>query len=88
MSRMRSLFFPPKNRRIARIISIRSPSAFRGSIRELKRGGLTTTEKRALVLAQNRANAQLRRSNLSARERRQFREIKRIRLPKITKHRR
>lgn len=80
-----SLFFPARNERLARIISIRSPTAFRESIREVKRGGVTTEEFRALVLAQNRARAQLGRENLSPMERRQFSEISRIRLPRITR---
>jgi len=75
----------PKNRKLARDTSITSPTAFRGSITELRKGGITTEEKRALVLARNRANAQLNRKNLSSNERRQFREIGRMKLPKITR---
>ncbi len=75
----------PKSKRIARIINITSPTAFRESIRKLKKGGLSLQEKRALVLAQNRAAAQLDRRDLSGKERKQFKAIKRIRLPPITK---
>jgi len=80
-----SIFFPAKNKRLARIITTKSPTAFRRSIRTLKKGGLTVTEKRALVLARTRAAAQLKRRNLSTKERRQFRMIAKIRIGKITK---
>lgn len=79
----KTLFFPAKNERIARDISIKSPAAFRGSIKKLKRGGLTTPEGRGLVLARNRAGAQLKRKNLSPKERREFTTISRTRIPKF-----
>ena len=79
----KTLFFPAKNKRIARDISIKSPVAFRASIKKLKRGGLTTTEGRGLVLARNRAKAQLGRKNLSPNERRQFTTISRMHIPKF-----
>ncbi len=75
----------PKSKRIARIINITSPTAFRKSIRLLEKGGLSTHEKRALVLARNRAGAQLKRKNLSPRERKQMKAIKNQPLPKISK---
>jgi len=81
MVRATTLFFPAMNKRLARIISIKSPSAFRTSIRVLKRNGLTLSERRGLVLAQNRARAILRKRNLSPGERRQFRQIVSIRIP-------
>lgn len=64
------------NKRLAKIISIESPKAFKKSIKELKKGGLTTEEKRALVLARNRAGAMLNKKNLSFRERMEMTEIK------------
>ena len=79
------LFGKPKSKRLARIITIESPSKFRKSIREIKKGGVTLQEKRALVLARNIAGAQLQRKNLSAKERREFSKIKRTKLPKITR---
>ena len=79
------LFDPPKNRRLANIISIKSPMDFRESIQEVKKGGVTTEEKRALNLAQTRAKLQLRRENLSMKERDEFTTISRMRLPKITR---
>ncbi len=85
MARKNTLFGKPKSMRIARIIKIDSPTAFKESIRKLKKGGLTTREKRALVLARNRSAAQLKRKNLSPKERRQFRAIKKMKLPSITK---
>jgi len=81
----KSLFFPPKNKRLARIITIKSPTAFRKSITKLKKGGLTKTEKKALILARTRAKIQLRRKNLSAKERRQMREISRINIPRVSR---
>ena len=83
----RSLFFPARDERLARDISITSPSAFRKSIRTIRKGGVTVKERRGLVLAQNRADAQLNRKNLSPKERREFSEIVRIRIPKVTRRR-
>lgn len=77
-----TLFSKPKDKRLARIISIKSPKEFRGSIKTLKKGGLTLKERRGLVLAQNRAKAQLRRSNLSQKERKEFTQISRVKIPK------
>lgn len=82
---MKSIFFKPKDKLLARKISITSPTSFRESIRKLKQGGLNTKEKRALVLAQNRARAQLKRKHLSMKERKQFRQISNIKLPKISR---
>jgi hypothetical protein len=83
--RRRTIFFPPRHKKLSDIISIESPAAFRESIRRLQQRGIGATEKRALVLAQNRAKAMLRRRNLSARERRQLETIARMRLPAVTK---
>ncbi len=83
----KSLFFPAKNKRLARIISIKSPASFKRSIKVLKKGGVTLTEKRALLLARNRAAVQLRRRNLSSKERKQFTIISKITIPKVTKRR-
>lgn len=85
MVKKKGLFAPAKNKRIAKIISITSPTAFRESIRKLKRGGITTEKKRALVLARNRASAQTKRKNLSPKEMKQMKAISKISLPKITK---
>jgi hypothetical protein len=83
--RRRTIFFPPRNKKLADIISIESPAAFKESIRRLQRGGLTATEKRALVLAQNRAKAMLKKRSVSANERRQLESIARIPLPPVTR---
>lgn len=80
---MRSLFSKPRSKYLSRVITITSPTAFRRSIRTLRKGGLNRKEKNALVLAQNRAKVQLKRKNLSPKERRQFRQIAGIQLPKI-----
>lgn len=81
----KSLFFPAKNKSLARKISIRSPTEFRRSIRKLRIGGITLKERRGLILAKNRAGAQLKRNNISAKEKRQFRSISQINIPKVTK---
>lgn len=78
-----TLFSKPKNKEIARKISITSPAAFRGSIKELQKGGLNTEEKKSLVLARTRASLQLKRHNLSPKERKQFREISKMNIPPI-----
>ena len=83
--RRRTIFFAPRHKKLADIISIESPAAFRGSIRRLKQDGISTTEKRALVLAQNRAKAMLKKRSLSATERRQLEAIARIPLPPVTR---
>lgn len=80
-----TLFAPPKSKRIAKIVNITSPTAFKESIRKLKKGGLSGNEKKALVLARNRAGAQLKRKNLSGKERVQFRKIKNMSLPAVSK---
>jgi len=84
-TRGKTIFFPPKHRNLAKVISIESPAAFRRSIQILEKGGLNATEKRALVLAQNRAKAMLKRRTLSAKERRQMAAIARMRLPEVTR---
>lgn len=75
----------PKSKKLADIIDITSPTAFKRSISTLKKGGITRQEKRALVLGKNRAVAQLNRKNLSTKERKQFNAIKKINLPDVTK---
>jgi len=81
----KSIFFPPKDKALARKISIRSPREFRNSIRKLRVGGITLKERRALILARTRAKVQLKRNNLSAKEKRQFRSISQINIPRVTK---
>jgi hypothetical protein len=80
--RRKSIFFPPKSKALAKKVSIESPSRFKQSIRTLKQGGLSLRERRALILAQNRARAMLKRRDLSAKERIQMRRISKIRIPK------
>ena len=81
----KSIFFPPKDKALARKISIKSPNAFRKSIKELKKGGITLKEKRALTLARTRSLVQLKRRNLSMKERKQFRIISQMNIPKVTR---
>lgn len=83
MRKKKTMFFPPKNKFLAERISIESPEAFRASIKLLEENGLTKEERRALVLAQNRATAQLNRKNLSDKEIREMTEISKIRIPKV-----
>lgn len=71
-----------RSQRRANIISITSPTAFRRSIRELRKGNYTLGDFRALTLARTRAKAMLNRKNLSPNERRQFREISKINIPR------
>lgn len=84
MKQPKSIFFLPKNKALAKKVSIVSPEAFRRSIKTLQKGGLMLGEKRALVLAQNRARAILNKRNLSHEERVQFSRIAKMRLPKLT----
>lgn len=82
-----SLFGPSKNKRLARLVDITSPTAFRKGLREAKKRGFTLKEKRAFVLGKNRAGAQLERKNLSIKERRQFGAITKIRIPNVNTRR-
>jgi len=81
----KSIFFPPKDKKLARKISIKTPNRFRKSISDLKKGGVTLKERKALTLARTRASIQLRRKNLSMKERKQFRSIAHMVIPKVTK---
>ncbi len=85
MTRRQSLFFAPRNKALANKISITSTLAFDQSIQRIKKGGVTLEEKRGLVVAQNRARAQLQRKNLSLKERIEFNVIAGRRLPKVTR---
>lgn len=81
----KSIFFPPKDKALARKISIRTPGEFRKSISNLRKNGFTLKEKRALVLARTRAKVQLKRKNLSKRERKQMRAIANTTIPRVTR---
>jgi len=83
--KLRKLFMPPKDKKLAAAISIRSPTAFKNSIAKLSKGGITIQEKRALTLAKTRAKVQLKRKNLSKSERIEMRQIARTKLPKVSK---
>ena len=78
----KSIFFPPKNPRLARAISIKTPTAFRKSIGTVKKmqGIPKITKKRALVLARTRATVALKRQNLSIGERKQLRTISKTKI--------
>ena len=83
--KLKSLFEKPKDPKLAKAISIKSPKDFKQSIKKLSKDGITTKEFRALNLAKTRAKLQLRRKNLSSKERKEFKEIGKIKLPKISK---
>ena len=83
--RRKTIFFPAKHKALADIISIESPEAFRQSIRKLKRMGIGAREKRALVLAQNRARAMLKKKSLSPKERKERQAIVNTPLPPVDK---
>ena len=77
-----SLFGPPKNKYLSGIVSLRSPSETREAIRLLndEYDAAWTRAKRlriarATQLAANRAEASLKRYNLSATERKQAKEV-------------
>ena len=84
-ARRKTIFSPPRHSKLADVISIESPEAFRESIRRLKRKGIGATEKRALVLAQNRAKAMLKKRSLSPKERKEMEAIARMPLPSLEK---
>ena len=81
----KSLFFSPRDKTLARKISIRTPTEFKKSIRAVSVGGVSIKEKRALRLAKVRARVQLRRKNLSIKERKQFSTISKMKLPKVSR---
>ncbi len=77
----KSIFFAPKDAKLARKISIQTPGKFRKSIALLEKNGITVKENQALVLAKTRAKVQLLRKNLSIRERKQMKAISKIKIP-------
>lgn len=81
----KSVFFPLKNKTLAKKISIKSPSAFAKSIKTVSKNGVTPTERKSLVLAETRARLQLRRKNLSDKERIEFEKISKMKIPKVTR---
>ena len=81
----KSIFFPAKDKALAKKISIRTPGEFRKSIAKVRKNGITLKENRALRLARTRAKVQLKRKNLSTRERNQMMAISKIRIPRVSK---
>ena len=81
MPRKQTLFFRPKYPQLAQKIRISSPLEFRRSIARVMADGYSARDQKALVLAQNRAKAQLNRRDLSPQKRMQFMEIARIQVP-------
>ncbi len=79
----KSIFFEAKSKRLAGLVDITSPSAFRKGLQKAKQDGFSLSEFRAFDIGQKRADAQLKRKNLSTKERLQFTAISKIRLPAI-----
>jgi polyhydroxyalkanoate synthesis regulator phasin len=76
----RSLFFPPKNRKIADIIKIDSPKNAESSIKKLRqlidKGKITIDQAiKYVTVAANRSKASLNRKNLSKQERKEMRQV-------------
>jgi hypothetical protein len=82
---MKTIFFKPKYPRLAKAVDISSPSQFKASIERVKklRGFSSLQKTRALALAKARASVQLKRKNLSAKERLEFQKISKTRIPKM-----
>lgn len=90
MARRRTLFKKPKSKKLSRIISLESPSlespekalkstrSLKREFSQAKQRAKKVRIKRATVLAANRADAQLKRKNLSVKERQEFVFINRI----------
>lgn len=83
----KSIFFKAESRELAEAISIESPTEFKKSIKRVKalKGIPAVTKKRALILAQNRAKAQLKRKKLSRKERKEFEAIAEIKIAQMAK---
>ena len=81
----KTLFFPPRSKKFADIISVESPEKAKKSVKILESefiNAKTRTKKvqikQRTVLVANRAGATLKRKNLSPKERKEFKEIERI----------
>ena len=79
----RTLFFPPKNKKIAEIVKIDSPKNAKVSISELRqlidKGRITIDQAiKYVTLAANRAKASLNRKNLSKKERKEMKQVAQI----------
>lgn len=80
-----TIFFPPKYKKYADIVSLRTPEEAKGSVEILMKefNNAETDEKkrrikRVVVLAANRAMVARRKKDLSERERQEYREIEKI----------
>ena len=78
-----SLFEKAKSKRLASLVDLTSPEAFKRGIEKAKTNGFSLAESRAFNLGQTRAKLQLRRTNLSTKERIEFQKISKIKLPKV-----
>lgn len=82
---MRSLFFKPKYKTLAKIVKMDSPKNARKTVKKLlqqckeaKRPSAVLRRARAMQTAANRARAMLKRKNLSEKERKEFEKIAEI----------
>ncbi len=90
----RTIFFPPKHAKAAKMIRIDSPEGARQSVRWLShewRKAKRRDKKRRLIryasLAKARAKVALKRRNLSAKERKEFKKVVKIYDDWLKKHR-
>ena len=79
----KGLFFPPKNKKIAKIIRMDSVKGAKQSISKLKelidKGDITIDEAiKYVTCVANRADAQINRKNLSKKEKQEFRKIAKL----------
>ncbi len=78
-----SLFFPPKNKKMAEIIKIDSPKSAKDSIKQLRqlidKGKITIDQAiKCVTVAANRSKAMLNRKNLSEKERKEMKKVAEI----------
>ena len=88
-----TIFFPPKHKDIAEHISLRTPAEARRSVKWLERQWKKADRRRrrillwSAVLAMNRAKVAARKKNLSAKEKKEFRQIAKIYKRFVDSHR-
>ncbi len=81
-SKKRGIFFPAKHRKLAEIVTIESPAKARKAVKKLKRligKGYTKKQIRgAMIIAYARAKALAKKKGISAKEKRELRQIAKI----------
>ncbi|RLE45442.1 hypothetical protein DRJ25_05670 [Candidatus Woesearchaeota archaeon] len=83
--RKKTMFFPPRHKKIAAIISIEDPKKARKAVKTLLRRAKKTNRrktkvliKRCMILAANRAEASAKRRNITKKEKRELRTVANI----------